>query len=833
VRDQRDLPAGDQSHTDLEPRPFPSAEAAALQHGTVLGGRYQIRKVIGRGGMGLVVQAFDLTLGEDVAVKILRVEYAGERAWTERLAREVKLARQIHHPHVCRVFDFAQADGRAFLIMELSTLGSLRDELASGALAKRSTEQRIADIVALAAGLDAIHAAGIVHRDVTPQNMLRMADGRVVMSDFGLATDSFESTASIHGGTVAYMAPEVLRGQRASFASDVWALGVVSHEIFFGQRPHWSPKAAEMSSPADGRRLTRVERAVLEVCQACASLDPTRRLQGLSEIASRLSTDGIRHSTWRRRAGRAALVVGACVLALATAAGLHRWRAARAVPVAATDPLLVVPTGKAEDWTDKSRVLAEVPDKIHCTRLLADRRTIRFVWGNPRRAEDVDTHTGQRKPSPLVPAAYAEGCPDLSPDGQHLVYAGRTPDKRDFAFVSPHPDGRDAVPLIPTAAPSINSDPTWLPDGESFSYEIDQRAMGVFSIATQQSTVLPRAIPSASAGEMHFVVKDRIFVAAFDPGTHGETEVVGFRWPALGEEARLRLPGQLVDLAPYDGDTYLYVPLSRAYMKELVAVNLARREAWKAGFVRGQYLRHPEVVQEGLSFTSVAWRSDLELKARDGKWRSITRNQYLSVPARCGDDLVASQRLPDSTVVVRLDRDGNILRRMTGGPFDWSPVCSSDGKTLLYVDVENQGRIMACDAAGCRTVLAGAVGGGLAISPDDRRLLFAAPTNRGMAVRWIALDGGTVHDVTQAEPDCLPAWSSSSTVWTLRRLGGIPGWIEVDADSGRPTGRFVPTSHDCSDGAPDPNSPVPADVRAVIDRTSQLRLLPTQYLPAH
>ena len=558
MRNQRDLPTGDHSHTDLEPRPAPTGEVAVLQRGTVLGGRYEIRKVIGRGGMGLVVQAFDLTLCEEVAVKILRAEYAGERAWTERLAREVKLARQIHHPNVCRVFDFAQADGRAFLIMELSTRGSLRDEIGSGALGRRSADQRIADILALAAGLDAIHGAGIVHRDVTPQNALRMADGRAVVSDFGLATDSFENTASIHGGTIAYMAPEVVRGQRATFASDVWALGVVSHEIFFGRRPHWTPKATEMSNPFGGRRLARIERAVLEVCRACTAVDPMRRIQGLSEIASRLSEAGIRRSTWHRRGGRAALVVGACLLALATVKGLQRWRAARVRPVAVTDPLLVVPTGKAEDWTEKSKVLVEVPDKIHCTRLLADRRTIRFVWGQPTHAEDVDTHTGQRKPSPLVPAAYAEGCPDLSPSGQRLVYSGQTSDKRHFAFVSPHPDGRDAVPLVPTAAHSMNSDPTWLPDGDSFSYEIDQRALGVFSTTTEQSTVLPPPTPSVSALEAHFVVKDRIFVTAFEPGKHSQTEVVGFRWPSLGEDARLRLPGQILDLASYDGERYLY-----------------------------------------------------------------------------------------------------------------------------------------------------------------------------------------------------------------------------------------------------------------------------------
>ena len=202
----------------------------------VLGGRYEIGKTIGQGGMGLVVQAFDRTLGVEVAIKIVRAEYAGEREWSERLAREVKLARQIQHPNVCRVFDYAQSDGRAFLIMELATGGTLRDELRAGTTAARPLAARIADARAIAAGLGAIHAAGIVHRDISPQNALRMSDGRLVLSDFGLATDSFDGTTSIRGGTVAYMAPEVARGGRASFAADIWALGAVIHETVFGQR---------------------------------------------------------------------------------------------------------------------------------------------------------------------------------------------------------------------------------------------------------------------------------------------------------------------------------------------------------------------------------------------------------------------------------------------------------------------------------------------------------------------------------------------------------------------------------------------------------------------
>ena len=183
------------------------AEIAPIRPKLVLAERYAVQRIIGRGGMGIVVRARDRTLDETVAIKILRTEYAGERVWSERLAREVKLARQIQHPNVCRMFDFEQADGRVFLVMELADGGSLRDEILAGKVEGRSFADRLADARAVGGRAAAIHDAGIVHRDLSPQNVLRMADGRLVLSDFGLATDRSESTTSLHGGTVAYMAP--------------------------------------------------------------------------------------------------------------------------------------------------------------------------------------------------------------------------------------------------------------------------------------------------------------------------------------------------------------------------------------------------------------------------------------------------------------------------------------------------------------------------------------------------------------------------------------------------------------------------------------------------
>src|SRR4051812_32623045 len=212
--------AGEDSWTEIEDAPTDMVEVVPVRHGMVLGGRYAIEKIIGRGGSGVVVRAHDRDLRQVVAIKIVRAELAGQRMWAERLAREVRLARQIHHPHVCRVFDFQQADGRVFLVMELAEKGTLRDEIRSGTLMARPLADRIADAGAVASALAAIHSAGIVHRDLTPQNMLRMGDGRLVLSDFGLATDASEST-SVHGGTIAYMAPEVLRGDRSTVASDI------------------------------------------------------------------------------------------------------------------------------------------------------------------------------------------------------------------------------------------------------------------------------------------------------------------------------------------------------------------------------------------------------------------------------------------------------------------------------------------------------------------------------------------------------------------------------------------------------------------------------------
>ena len=185
----------------------------------------------------MVLRAFDRSAQALVAVKLLRPTLTHDPRWEKRFSRELRLGRPIRHPNVCRIFDIGDADGYRFLTMELATGGTLR-ELIKRKDPQRPIEERMADALGVIGGLAAIHEAGIVHRDVKTDNILRMEDGRLVLSDFGLATDLPTATmVSVFVGTPHYMAPEVREGEPATTRSDVWSLGVVLHEIVFGRRP--------------------------------------------------------------------------------------------------------------------------------------------------------------------------------------------------------------------------------------------------------------------------------------------------------------------------------------------------------------------------------------------------------------------------------------------------------------------------------------------------------------------------------------------------------------------------------------------------------------------
>lgn len=281
-------PAGGQSEGAEAAVPLP-------QSGQLLAGRYRVGPLLGAGGMGFVFRATDQTTDQMVALKVLRPELSVNPRWVERMEHEVRLARSIEDPHVCRVFSFGHVDEYHFLTMELAN-GSLRHEL-RGLEPTRAWDARVADAKAIVLGLVAIHKAGIVHRDLTPQNILRFADGRLAIADFGLAMDQPGKTTQI-AGTPNRIAPEVLANGKVTYASDVWQLGMIVYEVLYGRRPTPDELVdAPSSTPAVEDGIAMGGEALRDLCAACVHPDPKRRPENAQAVARRFPiVAGLVHS---------------------------------------------------------------------------------------------------------------------------------------------------------------------------------------------------------------------------------------------------------------------------------------------------------------------------------------------------------------------------------------------------------------------------------------------------------------------------------------------------------------------------------------------------------
>ena len=206
--------------------------------GLTFGGRYQLQSRIAIGGMGEVWQATDQVIGRTVAIKILKDEYLGDPAFLERFRTEARHAALVNHEGIANVFDYGEEDGSAFLVMEL-----VPGEALSSILEREGhlSADRTLDIVAqTASALQAAHAAGLVHRDIKPGNLLITPEGRVKITDFGIARVADQVPLTATGqvmGTVQYLSPEQASGHPASPATDIYSLGIVAYECIAGRRP--------------------------------------------------------------------------------------------------------------------------------------------------------------------------------------------------------------------------------------------------------------------------------------------------------------------------------------------------------------------------------------------------------------------------------------------------------------------------------------------------------------------------------------------------------------------------------------------------------------------
>jgi hypothetical protein len=298
--------------------------------GAVLGGRYRLDGLIAAGGMGEVWRGHDQTLDRTVAVKLMHPQFSHDPGFVARFRGEARHTAALSHPGIATVYDYGEADSRAYLVMQLIEGHSLADVL--DGVGRLPAENTLDVVAQVASALQVAHAAGVVHRDVKPANLLVRPDGTVVVTDFGIARSVHATgTLTVTGevmGTAAYLAPEQAEGKPASPATDVYSLGVVAYQCLAGRRPFTgeNPVATALAHlrdappplPAD------VPPAVRAVVERAMAKDPADRFVSAAALAE---------------AARGAAAGRMPTGARATAAGQRP--VARRVPVA---PTSVLPT---------------------------------------------------------------------------------------------------------------------------------------------------------------------------------------------------------------------------------------------------------------------------------------------------------------------------------------------------------------------------------------------------------------------------------------------------------------------------------------------------------
>ena len=258
--------------------------------GMLLEGRYRIVGRLGRGGMGEVYRADDLKLGQPVALKFLPEGVDQDPTRLTQLHAEVRMARQVSHPNVCRVYDVGEFEGHTFLSMEYvdgEDLSSLLRRIG------RLPQDRAIELARqICAGLSAAHDRGVVHRDLKPANIMLDGNGHIRLTDFGLAGAVGQS---LRAGTPAYMAPEQLAGGEVTTRSDVYSLGLVFYEMFTGRRALDARNVAELIAKREQARITLpaeivrdLDPAVDRAIMRCLEPDPAKRPASALAVAASL-----------------------------------------------------------------------------------------------------------------------------------------------------------------------------------------------------------------------------------------------------------------------------------------------------------------------------------------------------------------------------------------------------------------------------------------------------------------------------------------------------------------------------------------------------------------
>ncbi len=445
---------------------------------------------MGRGGMGEVYRAEDLKLGNVVALKFLPASLQNDTAALAGFHAEVRNARQVSHPNVCRVYDIGEVNGQHFLTMEYIDGEDLASLLRR--IGRLAPDKALETAHQICAGLAAAHDCGLLHRDLKPANIMLDGRGRVRITDFGLALSSADATGRREtAGTPAYMAPEQIGKGEASVRSDIYSLGLVFYELFTGHLPYQANSAVEWrrahleSSPKTPSSVVKdIDPAVESAILRCLQKDPAKRPSSVRQVAAAFpggdplaaalaagetpspemvaasgETEGLRPVVaWAVLAGVIVSVIAAILLSAQTM--LYRRVPLEKPPEALAERAreILQNVGYSEPPTDSAIGFYEAGLFL---RYIADHDKSKTRWDNLETGAFVFWYRGS--PRPLATANMFTNAPGLG-----MVYTDDPPlDKSGMTLVKLNPLGRltqfVAVPPQVEKPAGVASSPDWAP----------------------------------------------------------------------------------------------------------------------------------------------------------------------------------------------------------------------------------------------------------------------------------------------------------------------------------------------------------------------------------